>query len=52
MVMTFWAITERVLSHVQTTEMGYLRRVHSVTFSDKVCSSEIREALNVETLLL
>jgi len=52
MVMTFWAITERVLSHVQTTEMGYLHRVHSVTFSDKVRSSEIREALNIDTLLL
>ena len=41
----------RPWSEVQTTQMGFLRRVHSVTLLDKVCSCEICKALNVEPLV-
>jgi len=43
-------MTERALSQVQGTEMGFLRRVHGVTLRDKVGSYEIRKVLNVEPL--
>jgi len=44
-------MTEKILSQVQAAEMGFLRRVHVVTLRDKVRSSEIHKALNVEPLL-
>jgi len=46
-----WVMTEKILSQVQAAEMGFLRRVHVVTLRDKVRSSEIHKALNVEPLL-
>jgi len=45
-------ITENILSQFQAAEMGFLRRVHSVTLRDKVRSCKNRRALNVESLLL
>jgi len=45
-------MTERVLCEVQVEYMLFLRRVHSVTRSDKMRSCEIRKALNVYLLLL
>ena len=33
-----WVMTERVVSQVQSTEMGFLRRVHDVTLHDKVAA--------------
>jgi len=38
------------LPQVQVAEMGFLQNVRSVTLRDKVCSCEIRRALNVEPL--
>ena len=35
---------------MQAAEMGFLRRVHGVTFRDKIRSCEIRSGLNVEPL--
>jgi len=42
---------ERILFKVQAAEMGFLRRLHSVTLRGKVHSCEMRRALNVEPLL-
>ena len=39
-------------SRVQTTEMGFLRRISGFTLLDKVKSAHIRESLNIESLLL
>ena len=49
----YGVMTERipVLSQVQATKMGFLRRVHGVTLRD-MPSCEIRKSLNVEPLLL
>ena len=47
-----WITTEKVRSHVQASEMRFLRRVRGVTMLDKVRSSEIRKSLNVDPLLL
>ena len=47
-----WVMTERIRSQVQASEMRFLRRIAGVTLLDKVRSSEIRESLNVEELLL
>ena len=33
-----WVMTEKVLSQIQAEEMGFLRRVHDVTFRNKVRS--------------
>ena len=44
----FREVTERILPQVQTTKMGFLRRVHGVTLCDKVRSCEIRRVLNAE----
>jgi len=47
-----WVImTERVLSQVQAAEVGFLRRVHGVTRSDKIRSYKIHKAMSVELLL-
>jgi len=43
-------MTERVLSHVQAAEIGFLRRVHA-TFRDKVRSCEFCKTLNMGPLL-
>ena len=45
-------MTERVRSHVQASEMRFLRRINGVTLFNKVRSSEIRKSLNIEPLLL
>ena len=37
---------------VQAAEMGFLRRISSLTLLDKVESANIRESLNIESLLL
>jgi hypothetical protein len=47
-----WVMTERIRSRIQAAEMGFLRRVSGVTILDRVRSSEIRESLQVEPLLL
>jgi len=44
-------MTENILSQVQAAEMGLLQRVYGVALHDKVCSCEIRSALNVEPVL-
>jgi len=45
-----WVLTERILSQVQAAQMELLLKVHGMTvpLRDKVCSCEIRRALNVE----
>ena len=44
-----WLMTERMLSQVQTGELGLLRYiVHGITPCEKMCNLEIRKALNVE----
>ena len=45
------AITKRVLSQVQTAQIGFLRRVNGVTLRDEVRSYEIRTTLNIDPLL-
>jgi len=45
-----WVMTERVLAHIQETEVRFLRGVHGVTRRDKVRSYEIHRTLNVEPL--
>ncbi|XP_071059967.1 anamorsin isoform X1 [Pseudochaenichthys georgianus] len=47
-----WVMTERTRSRIQAAEMGFLRRVAGVSLRDKVRSSDIRERLGVEPLLL
>jgi len=45
-------LAERVLCQVEAAELGFLRRVRSVTLHDKVlCSCEICETLNIDPLL-
>jgi len=46
-----WVMTERILSQVPATKLGFLRRVHGVTLRDKARICEIRKALNDESLL-
>ena len=43
---------EKVRFRVQAAEMGFLRRIGSLTFLGKVKSADIRESLNIESLLL
>jgi len=38
-----WVMSERVLSQVQATEVGFLQRIHRVTFYDIVKSCEIKK---------
>ena len=47
-----WVMTERMRSHVQASEMRFLRRIEGVTLFNKVRSSEIRKSLQIEPLLL
>ena len=47
-----WVVTERVRSRVQVAEMGFLRKVRGLSLLDKSKSSDIRQSLNIEPLLL
>ena len=47
-----WIMNEKVRSRVQAAEMGFLRRISGLTLLDKVKSADIREFLNIESLLL
>ena len=47
-----WVMTERVRLQVQASEMRFLRRIEVVTLFNKMRSSEIRESLDIEPLLL
>ena len=44
-------MNEKVRFRVQTAEMGFLRRISGLTLLDKVKSADIRESLNIESLL-
>ena len=46
-----WIMIERLLFHGQTTDLGFWERSR-MTRHHKVCSYEIRKALNVEPLIL
>ena len=47
-----WVMTERTRSRIQAAEMSFLRRVAGLSLRDRVRSSDIRERLRVEPLLL
>ncbi|TWW78062.1 R2DM Retrovirus-related Pol polyprotein from type II retrotransposable element [Takifugu flavidus] len=47
-----WVMTERTRSQIQAAEMSFLRRVAGLNLRDRVRSSDIREELGVEPLLL
>ena len=47
-----WIMNEKVRSRVQAAEVGFLRRISGLTMLDKVKSADIRESLNIESLLL
>ncbi|KAF7650109.1 hypothetical protein LDENG_00131220, partial [Lucifuga dentata] len=47
-----WVMTERIRSWIQVAEMRLLCRVFGLTLRDRVRSSDIREGLGVEPLLL
>ncbi|PWA15004.1 hypothetical protein CCH79_00008845, partial [Gambusia affinis] len=47
-----WVMTEKTRSRIQAAEMGFLRRVAGLFLRDRVRSSDIREGLRVEPLLL
>ena len=47
-----WIMNEKVRSRVQAAEMGFLRRISGLTLLDKIKSADIRESLNMESLLL
>ena len=45
-------MTERVRSRVQAAKMSFLRKVRDLSLLDKVKSTDIRQSLNIEPLLL
>ena len=45
-------MNEKVRSRVQAAEMRFLRRISALTLLHKVKSADIRESLNIESLLL
>ncbi|TWW74357.1 hypothetical protein D4764_14G0003580 [Takifugu flavidus] len=47
-----WVMTERTRLRIQAAEMSFLRRVAGLSLRDRVRSSDIREGLGVEPLLL
>uniref|UniRef100_A0A8C6MJY5 Reverse transcriptase domain-containing protein n=1 Tax=Nothobranchius furzeri TaxID=105023 RepID=A0A8C6MJY5_NOTFU len=47
-----WVMTERTRLRIQAVEMSFLRRVAGLSLRDRVRSSDIREGLGVELLLL
>ncbi|TWW73523.1 hypothetical protein D4764_15G0009170 [Takifugu flavidus] len=47
-----WVMTKRMRSRIQAAEMSFLRRVARLNLRDRVRSSDTREELGVELLLL
>ena len=47
-----WIMNEKVRSRVQAAEMEFSRRISELTLLNKVKSADIRESLNIESLLL
>ncbi|TWW73202.1 hypothetical protein D4764_15G0005960 [Takifugu flavidus] len=47
-----WVMTERTRLQIQAAEMSFLPRVAGLSLRDRVRSSDIREGLGVEPLLL
>ena len=47
-----WIVNGKVRSRAQAAEMGFFRRISGLTLLDKTKSSDIREFLNIESLLL
>ena len=47
-----WIMNETVRYRVQAAEMGFLRRINSLTLLEKIESANICESLNIESLLL
>ena len=47
-----WIMNEKVKSPVQVAEMGFLRKISGLTLLDKVNKANIRESLNMKSLLL
>jgi hypothetical protein len=47
-----WVMIEKIRSRIQSAEMRFLRRVAGLTLRDKIRSSNIRETLQIEPLLL
>ena len=47
-----WIMNERVRFRVQAAEIGFLRRISGFTLLDENISADIRESLNIESLLL
>ena len=45
-------MNEKVRSRVQAAEMGFSRRISGLIWLDKVKSADIRESLNIKSLLL
>ena len=45
-------MTERVRSRVQAAKMDFLQKVEDLSLLDKVKSTDIRQSLNIEPLLL
>ena len=45
-------MNEKVRSRVQAAKMGFLLRFSGLTLLDKIKSADIRETLNIESLLL
>ncbi|CAJ1054134.1 hypothetical protein NQD34_011086 [Xyrichtys novacula] len=47
-----WVMTERTRSQIQAAEMGFLLRVSGLSLRDRVRSSDTREELRGEPLLI
>ncbi|CAM1319476.1 Uncharacterised protein r2_g2780 [Pycnogonum litorale] len=47
-----WVMTERTRSRIQAAELAFLGRISGLTMLDRVRSSEIRETLQVEPIVL
>jgi hypothetical protein len=47
-----WVMTEKIRSRIQSAKMRFLHRVAGLTLRDKIRSSDIRETLQIEPLLL
>ena len=45
-------MNEKVRSRVRAAEMGFLQSISSLTSLDKLKSADIRESLNIKSLLL
>ncbi len=51
-VISLWAVTERMRSWIEVAKMSFLCRVARLSFRDRVRSSDIRRKFRVEPLLL